>query len=40
MAKRLTDEEREEIRALFARMADIQAAAIIEQLTEQVAAHE
>jgi hypothetical protein len=40
MATKLTPEEREEIRALFARMADIQAAAIIEELTEQAAAHE
>jgi hypothetical protein len=40
MATKLTDDERAEIRALFAHMADIQAAAIIEELQEKAAAGE
>jgi len=40
MATKLTPEEREEIRALFARMADITADAIICELKEEAAADE
>jgi hypothetical protein len=40
MATKLTAEEKQEIRALFAQLADMQAAAIIEELQEKAAAGE
>jgi hypothetical protein len=40
MATKLTPEEREEIRALFARIADMTAEEIIRELKEEVAGDE